>query len=144
MAPTISKVQPSLWEASSGNAGSVASATLAKKRQKIVKTEVYKVLGNRRTPIRSQASRAAVRAGKGGARDRAMGSPVPVAVLSQYNTSDNNTDNEGADNDESYDDNVASTRQIDDRGCKLIITGGGGLSRRHKAERRHPSSASTP
>jgi hypothetical protein len=55
----ISKVQPSLWEASSGNAGSVAGATSAKKRQKIVKTEVYKVSDNRRTPIRSQAGQAA-------------------------------------------------------------------------------------
>jgi hypothetical protein len=53
MAPTISKVQPSLWEAGSGNAGLVAGATLAKKRQKFVKTEVYKVLDIWRTPIRS-------------------------------------------------------------------------------------------
>jgi hypothetical protein len=67
MAPTISKVQLSLREASSGNTGSVAGATLAKKRQKIVKTEVYKVLDNWRMPISSQAGRAAVRARKGGA-----------------------------------------------------------------------------
>jgi hypothetical protein len=53
MAPTISKVQPSLQEASSGNAGLVAGATLAKKRHKIVKTEVYKVSDNQCTPIRS-------------------------------------------------------------------------------------------
>jgi hypothetical protein len=42
MAPTIPKVKPSLRETNSRNAGSVASATLAKKRQKIVETEVYK------------------------------------------------------------------------------------------------------
>jgi hypothetical protein len=35
MAPTISKVQLSLWEASSGNAGVVAGATSANKRQKM-------------------------------------------------------------------------------------------------------------
>jgi hypothetical protein len=55
MAHRISKVQPSLWEASSGNTGSVADATLAKKRQKIVKMEVYKVSDNRRMPICSRA-----------------------------------------------------------------------------------------
>ncbi len=42
MAPTIPKVKPSLWETNSGNAGLVASAKSAKKRQKIVETEVYK------------------------------------------------------------------------------------------------------
>jgi hypothetical protein len=63
-----------------------------------VKTEVYKVLDNRCMPICSQAGRAAARAGKGGAGDRATGSPVPAAVLSQYNTSDNDTDDEGANN----------------------------------------------
>jgi hypothetical protein len=56
MACTISKVKPSLWEASSGSAGSMAVATLAKKRQKIGETELYKVLNNRDLPIRSQAS----------------------------------------------------------------------------------------
>jgi hypothetical protein len=99
MAPTISKVQSSLWEASSGKAGSVAVATLAKKRQKIVKTEVYKVLNNRCAPIRSRASRAAARAGKGSAGDHATGSPMPAAILSQYDTSDDDTDDEGANND---------------------------------------------
>jgi hypothetical protein len=97
MAPTISKVQPSLWEASSGNAGSVAGATSAKKRQRIVKMEVYKVLNNRRMPIRSRAGQAAVQARKGGARDRAMGTSVPAAILSQYDTSDDDTGNKGAD-----------------------------------------------
>jgi hypothetical protein len=47
------------------------------------------------------------------------------------------------DNDNSYNNNVASTRQLEDRGCEPEIAGGG-LSRRCKAERRHPSSASTP
>ncbi len=99
MAPMISKVQQSLWEASSGNAGSVAGATWAKKRQKIVKMEVYKVLDNRRTPIRSRAGQAAVRARKGGAGDRATGSPVPAAILSKYDTSDDDVDDMGADDD---------------------------------------------
>jgi hypothetical protein len=99
MAPTFSKAQPSLWEASSGNAGLVAGATSAKKRQKIVKTEVYKVLDNRCMPIRSQAGRSAAQAGKGDAGDHATGSPAPVAILSQYDTSDDNTDNKGANND---------------------------------------------
>ncbi len=53
MAPMISKVKPSLWEASSGSSGLVASATLAKKRQKIGETELYKVLNNRSLSIRS-------------------------------------------------------------------------------------------
>jgi hypothetical protein len=125
MAPTISKVQPSLQEASSRNAGLVAGATLAKKWQKIVKTEVYKVSDNRRMPICSRASQAAVRAGKGGAGDRAMGSPVPTAILCQYDTSDNDMDDKGADDDESYDNNVASDGQLDDRGREPIIAGGG-------------------
>jgi hypothetical protein len=46
----------------------------------------------------SQAGQAAARAGKGGAGDRATGSPVPAAVLSQYDTSYNDTDDEGANN----------------------------------------------
>ncbi len=107
----ISKVQLSLWEASSGNAGLVAGATLAKKRQKIVKTEVYKVLDNRCMPICSQASRAAARARKGGARDRATGSPVPAAILSQYDTNDNNTDDEGA-NDNGTNNEVANNEGL--------------------------------
>ncbi len=96
MAPTISKVKPSLWEASSGSAGSVAGATLAKKRQKIGETELYKVSNNRSLPICSQASQAAAQAGKEGAGDRAAGSPAPAAVLSQYDTSDDDTGNKGA------------------------------------------------
>jgi hypothetical protein len=51
MAPTISKVKPSLWEACSGSAGLVAGATLAKKRQKIGEMELYKVLNNQSLPI---------------------------------------------------------------------------------------------
>jgi hypothetical protein len=50
MAPTILKVKPSLWEANSGDAGLVVGATLAKKRQKIVETELYKVLHNQSLP----------------------------------------------------------------------------------------------
>jgi hypothetical protein len=98
MAPTISKVKLSLWEASSRNAGLVAVATLAKKRQKIVKTEVYKVSDNRSLPIHSQAGQAAAQAGKGGAGDQAAGSPVPAAILSQYDTGDDDTEDEGANN----------------------------------------------
>ena len=43
MAPTILKVKPALWETDIGNAGLVAGATSAKKRQKIVEMERYKV-----------------------------------------------------------------------------------------------------
>ncbi len=64
-----------------------------------MKMEVYKVLDNRCTPIRSRAGQAAAQAGKGGARDRATGSPMPAAILSQYDTSDDDTDNEGANDD---------------------------------------------
>ncbi len=99
MAPPISKVKPSLWKASSGSAGLVAGATLAKKRQKIGEMELYKVLNNRSLPICSQASQAAARAGKEGAGDRAAGSPMPVAVLRQYNMSDDNMGDKGANND---------------------------------------------
>jgi hypothetical protein len=74
------------------------TATLAKKRQKIVKMEVYKVSDNWRMPICSQAGQAAVQAGKGGAGDRATGSPVLAGILSQYNTSNGNADDEDANN----------------------------------------------
>ncbi len=66
MAPTIHKVKPSLWEAISGDAGSVAGATSAKMRQKIVETELYKVLHNWSLPYRSQASRATAQAARKG------------------------------------------------------------------------------
>jgi hypothetical protein len=46
----------------------------------------------------SRAGRAAARAGKGGAGDRAAESPAPAAVLSQYDMSDDDTDDEGANN----------------------------------------------
>jgi hypothetical protein len=98
MAPTISKIKQSVWEASSGSTGSMAGATLAKNRQKIGETEPYKVLNNRSLPIRSQASQAAAQAGKEGAGDHAAGSPAPAAVLSQYNMSDDDTGNKGANN----------------------------------------------
>jgi hypothetical protein len=98
MAPTISKVKPSLWEASSRSTGLVAGATLAKKRQKIGETELYKVSNNRSLPIRSQASQAAHQARKEGTGDRATGFPAPAAILSQYDTSDNDTGNKEANN----------------------------------------------
>jgi hypothetical protein len=109
MAPTISKFKPSLWEASSGSAGSVVGTTVAKKREEIGETELYKVSNNRSSPICSQASRAAARAGKEGAGDCAAGSPAPTAILSQHDTSDDDTGDEGANNDginnEAADDN---------------------------------------
>jgi hypothetical protein len=92
----IPKVKPSLWETNSGNAGSVASATLSKKRQKIVETVVYKISDNRSLPYRSRPSRAAARAAKEGAGDRAAGSPAPAAILSQYDSSDDGAGDEGA------------------------------------------------
>jgi hypothetical protein len=75
-----------------------------------VKTEVFKVLDNRCTPIRSRAGRAAARARKGGTGDRTTGSPVPTAVLSQYNTSDDDTDDKGAN------DNGTNKEAADDEG----------------------------
>jgi hypothetical protein len=98
MAPTIPKVKSSLRETNSGNAGLVASATLAKKRQKIVEMEVYKISDNQSLPYLSRASRAAARAAKEGAGDRAAGSPAPVAILSQYNSSDDKAEDEGNNN----------------------------------------------
>jgi hypothetical protein len=99
MAPTILKVKPSLWEANIGSAGSVAEAELAKKRLKIVETEVYKISNNQSLPDRSRASWAAAQATKEGAGDSAAGSPTPVAVLSQYDSSDDDTGDKGANND---------------------------------------------
>jgi hypothetical protein len=98
MAPTILKVKPSLREANIGSAGSVAEAKLAKRGQKIVKTEVYKISNNQSLPDRSRASWAAAQAAKEGAGDRAVGSPAPAAVLSQYDSSDDDTGDEGANN----------------------------------------------
>jgi hypothetical protein len=99
MAPTILKVKPSLQEANIGSTRSVAEAKSAKRGQKIVETEVYKISNNQSSPDRSRASWAAAQAAKEGVGDHAMGSPMPMAVLSQYNSSDNNTGNEGANND---------------------------------------------
>jgi hypothetical protein len=59
MAPTILKVKLSLREANIGSTGSVAEAKSAKKRQKIMETEVYKIFDNRSLPYRSRASQAA-------------------------------------------------------------------------------------
>ncbi len=62
MAHTILKVKPSLWEANSGDTGSVVGVTSAKKRQKIVETELYKVSRNRSPPYCTRASRATAQA----------------------------------------------------------------------------------
>jgi hypothetical protein len=64
-----------------------------------VETEVYKISNNQSLPNRSRASWAAAQAVKEGAGDRAPGSPAPTAILSQYDSSDNDTGNEGANND---------------------------------------------
>jgi len=80
MAPTNLNVKPSLRETNIGNAGSVAEATSAKKRQKITETELYKVSNNRSSPQRTRASRAGARAAREGAGD--------LAVLNQYDSSD--------------------------------------------------------
>jgi hypothetical protein len=106
MAPTILKVKPSLREANIGSAGSVAEVKSAKRGQKIVETEVYKISNNQSLPDRSRASWAAAQAAKEGAGDRAAGSPTPAAVLSQYDSSDDNTGDEGA-NDDGIDDKAA-------------------------------------
>jgi hypothetical protein len=99
MAPTILKVKPSLQEANIGSAGSVAEAKSAKRGQKIVETEVYKISNNQSSPDRSRTSWAAAQAAKEGAGDRVAGSPVPAAILSQCNSSDDNTGDKGANND---------------------------------------------
>jgi hypothetical protein len=50
---------------------------------------------------------------------------VPAAILSQYDTSDDDKDDKGADDDKLYDANVASAGQLDDRGHEPIYAGGG-------------------
>ena len=67
MAPTNLNVKPSLREPNIGSAGSVAGATLAKKRQKVTETESYKVSNNRSSPQRNRDTRAAARAAREGA-----------------------------------------------------------------------------
>jgi hypothetical protein len=64
-----------------------------------VETEVYKISNNQSLPDHSRASWAAAQAAKDGAGDHAAGSPAPAAVLSQYDSSDNNTGDEGSNND---------------------------------------------
>ncbi len=126
MAPTILKVKPSLWEANIGSAGSVVKANLAKKRQKIVETEVYKIFDNRSLPDRSRASWAAAQAAKEGAGDRAAGSSMPAAVLSQYDSSDNDTGDKGA-NDDGIDDKAADNDILDNGlSDKEQVEGGAG------------------
>jgi hypothetical protein len=83
MAPTILKVKLSLRETNIGSAGAVGEAKSAKRGRKFVETEVYKISDNRSLPYRSRTSLAAARAAKEGAGDRAVGSPMPAAVLSQ-------------------------------------------------------------
>jgi hypothetical protein len=61
--------------------------------------EVYKVSDNRGMPLRSRAGQAAAQSRKGGAGDRATGSPMPAAILSQYDMSDDDMDDEGAKDD---------------------------------------------
>jgi hypothetical protein len=126
MAPTILKVKPSLREANIGSAGSVAEAKLAKRGQKIVETEVYKISNNQSLLDRSRSSWAAAQAAKEGAGDRAAGSPAPAAVLSQYDSSDNDTGNEGANNDDI--DNKAADDDILDNGLsdEEQVEGGAG------------------
>ncbi len=101
---------------------------MAKKRQKIGETELYKVSINWSWPICSQASQAAARAGKEGTGDRAAGSPAPAAVLSQYNMSDDDTGNEGA-NDNGIDDEAADNDGLDD-GLTNDESGEGGAGAR--------------
>ncbi len=59
---------------------------------------------------------------------------MPAAILSQYDTSDNDTDDKGADNNESYDDDVTSAGQLDDRGHEPIIAGEGPLKKARSGE----------
>jgi hypothetical protein len=126
MAPTILKVKPSLREANIESAGPVGEAKLAKKRQKIVETEVYKISNNQSLPDRSRASWATAQAAKEGAGDRAAGSPVPMAVLSQYDSSDDNTGDKGA-NDDGIDDKAADNDILDNGlSDKEQVEGGAG------------------
>jgi hypothetical protein len=73
-------------------------AKWAKRGQKIVETEVYKISNNQSLPDRSCASWAAAQAAKEGAGDCAAGSPAPAAVLSQYDLSDDDMGDERANN----------------------------------------------
>jgi hypothetical protein len=126
MAPTILKVKPSLREANIGSVGSVAEAKSAKKRQKIVETEVYKISNYQSLLDRSCASWAAAQAAKEGAKDRAVGSPTPAAILSQYDLSDDDTGDEGANNngidDKAADDDILDNGLSD----KEQVEGGAG------------------
>jgi hypothetical protein len=127
MAPTILEVKPSLWEANIGSAGSVAEAKSAKRGQKIVETEVYKISNNQSSPDCSRASWATAQAAKEGAGDRAAGSPAPVAILSQYDSSDDDTGDKGANNDGIN--NKAADDDILDNGLsdKEQVKGGAGV-----------------
>ncbi len=77
-----------------------------------METEVYKISNNRSLPDRSRTSWAAAQAAKEGAGDCAAGSPLPAAVLSQYDLSDDNTGNKGA-NDDGIDDKAADDDILD-------------------------------
>ncbi len=91
-----------------------------------METEVYKISNNQSSPDRSRASWAAAQAAKEGAGDRAAGSPAPAAVLSQYDSSDDDTGNEGANNDGI--DNKAAEDDILDNGLsdEEQVEGGAG------------------
>jgi hypothetical protein len=108
MAPTILKVKPSLWETDIGNAGLVPRATLAKKTQKIVEMERYKVSENQSLPHCTQATQATVQATREGAGDRTAGSTAPMAILSQYDLSDNKSgdEDEGLNEEKAADSNI--------------------------------------
>ncbi len=103
MAPTtpITEVKPSLHDGDGGDAGSVAAATWAAKRQKkVVETEKYKVLNNRSynlPPPPKQVLRSTLPGG-----DVAGGSPrKTAAVLSQEDKVEEDlTDEEPSDDEE--------------------------------------------
>ena len=124
MAPTTLIVKPSLQEAGIGNAGA-AEATSAKKRQKFGETTLYKVSNNRSSPQRTRAIRAAVRAAREESRDVAAGSPSPAAVLSQYESSDEEGgDEEGGPNADRVNKNDAEfvdEESIAERGATTMI-----------------------
>ena len=103
MAPTtpITKVKPSLRDGDGGDAGSVAAATWAAKRQKkAVETEKYKVSNNRSNNLPPPPKRVLCSTLPGG--DVARGSPrKKAAVLSQEDKVEEDlTDEEPSNNEE--------------------------------------------
>jgi hypothetical protein len=116
----ILKVKLSIWETDIRNAGLVARATLAKKRQKIVETERYKVSKNQSLPHRTRATQAAVQAAREGAGDRTVGSTTPMAVLSQYDLSEDESgnDDEGLDEEKAADGDIVFNGLDDEEPAK--------------------------